>query len=220
MTEPGTEPIALVVQGKDVLSAFACGKCHVVASSPRQFGGTEEEIVEAARKAARTHCGPWFCTCGVECRQYRTTCDACWKIAADKRDAEREAAHVAKAKRVHFKEYDGQMLFDERRDRYLDPDEVADMALDDDLPEHMWGCTVTGLKLDAGDIIDGALESGEHHEDAADWLAQDAAKALQTALDRWVKKYAKGVRTFFPDYSVMVTFEEEATDDSSKDKET
>jgi hypothetical protein len=198
------EPLALVVQGKDQIAAFACGKCHYVASSPKQYIGTEEEIVEAARSAARTHCGPWFCACGAECDRYRTQCSKCWTADANKRQADRTAAAIAKAKRVTLAEYDGEMLYLEGRDRYVTPDEIEDMRGDGDLPEYAWGCSVNGFSLDADRIIEGEVESGEHHEDAVEWLQKGATEALQRTLDAWAEKYAKNVRSFFPDYSVLV----------------
>lgn len=204
-SETVVEPLALVIQGKEQIAAFACGKCHEVASSPRQFIGTEDVVVEVARESARRHCGPWVCTCGEKMERFHTVCRACSMAATVKRDEERTAASIAKAKRVPLADYDGDMVYVEGGESYMSPDELSDRIDDDEAPGGLvWGCYCTGFTLDADRIIEGELETGEHHEDAGDWLAKGANEALKRTLDRWTKKYAKAVKTYFPDYSILI----------------
>lgn len=207
-TATGHEPIPLYVfvqkgatSGYKV-SAFACGKCKTVAASPLQFIGSEDEQDAAAKAQAARHCGPWFCACGSEMGQFRTKCDACGRADSDRRIAEREAQALAKAKRVDLDDYGGEMLYD--GDQYRSPDEVRDMIEDGDAPEYMWGCSERGFELDASRIIEDALESDEHHEEAAHQLEKGAEKALQETLAEWSAKYAPHVRSYFPNYSVAV----------------
>lgn len=198
------EPIALVVAGKTEIAAFVCGKCHTVAASPIQFSGDGAE--DFARRQAREHCGPWFCDCGAERDRYRTKCDACSSAEAASRNEARERQAIAKARRVTLEEYTGEMVYDDRRERYMAPDELVDLE-EDDRPEFVWGCTEQRLTLDAGRIIENAVESDELHEDAAEGLAKGAEEALQAALDTWSKEYASAVRSFFPDYGVVIFLE-------------
>lgn len=195
------EPIALVVQGKDTIAAFACGKCRYVVNWPSQH--TEEQ----ARNAARLCCGPFSCACGVTVTRRGDACTACSRAAHAKWRAETLAADIAKAKPVRLADYDGEMVYLERDDRAVSTEELEDLIADGEAPPVVWGCTEHRFSIDADDIITSELE--EHHEDARDYLDPGATEALQKALDAWRDEYAYSVRSFFEDRSVRVVIDEE-----------
>lgn len=202
-----TDPIELTVRGKDEVIAFACGKCHIVASSPKQYVG--DDAVEQARESARLHCGPWLCACGAGRDRYASKCRACRDVEADTRSAEQTAAALAKAKRVAIDAYDVAMVYDDDASEYLWVDTLRDRIADGDAPSHVFGCTEVRFRLDAEDVITSELESGDHHEGAGEWLEKGATEALQKALDEWAKEYAGSVVSYVPDYSVVIWLGEE-----------
>lgn len=198
MTHP--EPIALTEQGQDKIVAFACGKCRVVASFSSRYVG--DQAVELARNEARGHCGPWHCECGRERRPLAYFCKECGDEVQRKVYADRMARRVAKARRVALDDYNvGMVCVD---DDVIFKEELFELLNEGEVSGPVWGCYERPLKLDADDIITQALESGEHHEDARDYLEKGAHEALQKALDEWCSKYGRRVSTFFADYGTIV----------------
>jgi len=183
--------------------AYACGKCKTVAASPAQYIG--EDADAAARQSASEHCGPWFCACGKERpTRHDLVCQTCRRAESDKREAERRAGYLAKAKRVPLDEYEGDVFYDEDASEYLTRDEVLDRIAEGEVPGLLFGTTETGFTLDASEIITAEFESGDHHEDASEQLDYGATDALQEALDAWCAEYAAKVITSWPDHSVIV----------------
>lgn len=99
MGDGGAEPIVLLNQATGKIAAFACGKCHVVASSPRQCVGTPDECIAIARDVAMKHCGPWYCDCGAERKQHWATCDGCRNRRQAEESAAKEQARAEEAEK-------------------------------------------------------------------------------------------------------------------------
>lgn len=177
-------------------SVWACGKC--LRFTP----------LDPSKDAAERCCQPTLCACGAEVA-LGSQCDACRKM---ERDA-RYKALFDKARKVPASQHDG-WLYDERTDRYFEDvesllehhdharwDEPVDL---EDLPTWAWGCTAEKFSApDAQEVMESALD--DWFEDACDHLPDLAS--LQAELD---KVAACIPDSNYADYSVVVTFEEEA----------
>lgn len=182
----GEKVLRLVVQGSDRLVALACGKC-----------GTVHPLGQEGRAAQC--CEPYRCgTCGVETRRYWTICDGCRSA----KEREKEAARFAAATVVPWDEAAGAMLYDEENDRWIS--EVEDAEDDDPPTRYAYATTPRLLHIDADGIIENALESGEHREDADLEVSDAMREELRTFLADWCRR--TGVVSHFPDYSRVVVF--------------
>jgi hypothetical protein len=183
------EPIVLLNQATGKTAAFACGKCHVVASSPKGFIGTEDERIAAARAAAMEHCGPWFCGCGAERRQHWETCEPCLYKRQAEAAAAKERAAFERAEKVSAKDWTGEFVWSERLEELFDSiDELRGRYedVDEEPPEYVWECEEEALTLDAVQVIEDALE----RQEASGARIPDGATAeLQALLDGWLKKH-------------------------------
>jgi len=137
-------------------------------------------------------CVPRKCACGALVEGSWISCEACRR----KQDTAKEEQEFAKAAKVQAHAYTGPVYCND--EYYADWETLFDSV--DDPPEYAWACKVYGLELDANDIIDAALEAGEHHESA--WDAIDNVPALQQALDAWVA--TQSVESWMVDYDLAV----------------
>lgn len=190
-SDSGTEPIVLVNQATGKIAAFACGKCHVVASSPKGFIGTPDECIAAARAVALEHCGPWFCECGTEREQHFTECAACRQERLAKERELKEVARFEKAEKVRAADWTGEYVWSERfEELFSDVDELRGRYVDEgeEPPDYVWECEEEVLTLSAGDILNDALER-EGGTFMLEHMAPVVAQDLQAALDGWLKKH-------------------------------
>lgn len=146
----------------------ACPKCRMTAPS--------EAVAEQC-------CEPYICKCGVTCPKPYIICEAC----RNKKLNEKERMAFEKAEKVSWRDYDGPVCVN-GDDYHRDVEEFVERCLDDgeSLPLYVWSCTALRLSLNAEDIIDSALESGEHHEDAFEDIAD--LEGLQKFLNEWCEK--------------------------------
>lgn len=131
------------------------------------------------------------------CRDCGARIDRGWcKPCQEKREAERDAADYAKAKKVPLSEYTGKFV-------YIDgaghEGYVAVDSLDDEEREWAWGCTSERAALDLGDAIDSDLHDN-HHEDARDWVDWPKVAEAQKLVDEAIKD----VESWHEDRSVVV----------------
>jgi hypothetical protein len=185
------EPIVLVNQATGNIAAFACGKCHVVASSPKGFIGTQDECITAARAAALEHCGPWFCECGAERRQHFTVCDRCRcaRQAEEADDAER--ARFDAAEKVAAKDWDGEYVWSDRfQEIFGDVDELLGRYEDEDEepPLYVWECERVDFGMDADDVLGRIIETDDHWPGVSKYIGDADRQELQALLDGWLKK--------------------------------
>ena len=172
-------PVELVKKGDPTgkIIAWACGVCGLV----------------LPKDLAETHCAKRFCDCGVEIkgRTAWLACDAC----RNKKDQERLEHRKAKAELVDIKDCSEGMVYWEENDEYYnDIDEALEDCRDDEEYEEgeendqtFWECSPYSLTLDARSIIESALESQEHHEDA--WESVGGETELEELLTKWNKEY-------------------------------
>jgi hypothetical protein len=195
------EPIELTKRGSDEIVAFACATCHIVAASTKGFGGD----IEAARKAASRHCGPFECaTCGAHVRNaYDTACGAC----SFERDRVREEAQFAKATPIDPETYTG-MVFDPST-RLGDEgfcgsyeeavQEAHDLDSEDGEVPYVYACVPEGFgTIDAYDLVSNHLEHEEHSQDAYEQVID--LDELNAFLKTWCAKQT-AVVSWWPDYS-------------------
>lgn len=210
MSEEKPEPIVLLNQATGKIAAFACGKCHVVASSPKGFIGTTDECIAAARAAAMDHCGPWFCACGAERRQHWETCEKClYQRQAEEADA-KELARFEAAEKVSAKDWTGEYVWSERfEDLFGDIGELLGRYEDEgeEPPGYVWECEEEKFVLDAEHILESELESQEAPDGAADHLITDDQEELQDLLDGWLS--AHPVKWWRPAHKRAVLIREE-----------
>lgn len=177
--------LTLVVEGSDRPVALACGKCGTVHPL-----GQEERATQC--------CEPYHCKiCGVETPRFWRICDDCRRAEMRERERVRfEAATV-----VPWDEAAGVMLYDEEHDRWITDPEDAE---DDPPTRYAYATTPRALSIDADGILDDALESGEHHEDAGLEISDAERDELRAFLAGWCAR--TGVVSHFPDYSRVVVF--------------
>jgi hypothetical protein len=184
-------PIELIVKGGDPekISLYACGSCRLSTK-------TREEAISC--------CAPYVCeTCGAEVKSY---CEPCSK----KEQAKKSQAVYDKAKKVTYKEYDGQMLFCDHCDEYFwDLDTFLDAhndVDDEDFPTWAWGTYQVDFALNANDVICGALESQEFYDDADQNIEKESVKEMQEFFDAWCER--NPLNSYSQDMSVVVDLEE------------
>ena len=179
-------PHLLVKRGEDTPVAQFCTGCGTVYALGEGPNGDA---------AAEQCCRPYKCgDCGEETGRMRLVCDGCQR----KKLEAQEAARFAAAERVPFAEATP-LLYDPAGMRYVSPDEA-----DDDPPAcgYAYLCTSYRLYLNAQEIVDNALESQEHHDDARVPVA--LILDLQAFLDGWLER--TDVETWTPDDSRVVLF--------------
>ena len=184
--------IELVVRGGDEVVAVACGTCRVVAHS---------------REAAAACCAPRKCeTCGQDIGH--SWCKPC----SDKRTAKAEQARVDKATKVPAAEYSGPLFTEEVNagdygEGYFSDEAALRDACDDsgeEMPVYAWACKSQRLTLDAGSIVEDALENQQAHEGAGDAIPEAAMAELEAFVTAWAEKH--GPTSWRPDYSRAVVF--------------
>lgn len=204
------DPIYLVRKDdpEQEVIAFACGKCGQVF---------------AIEDVAREHCEPALCACGKPRIEYFTVCRECREVQI----AEMLKAKRDKAKVVELDENTTLLYWDEK-DEYFDPEGCFEALCEEFVcdiegakAQTIWVCEPYNLKLpDAEDVIQMALDRGEHHENARDDVSDEAFNALQIELAAWGAKYGSEVTSFMPDETRRVEFPEKWWDDYKKELET
>lgn len=189
-----TEPIELVTKARDHVVGFVCGKCKSTSMMmfPVSYFGPEEERLNAARRAATEHCGPWFCACGAEKKTYyRDVCETCFdKAQQDKLDADQRTA-FKKAEKVPADKWSGEYVWSDRFETIFgEIGELLERYEDEgeEPPAYVWECEREDLTLDAGDILDAAFEQQEAWEGARDHVSPADQEELQALLDGWLAK--------------------------------
>ena len=193
MTEPvileSVEPLALVVRGSATgeVAAWACGKCRYVALS-------EEH--------ARSCCATLQCPCGktIE-RKHWKVCRDCENARYTEEQERKENEAFEKAEKVQAKDWDGPVVLNGDRFFSCVEDLLDDLDGEDD-PKYVWACRKVGLGFDADDVINNALESQEHHEDARDSITHGDVEELQALLTTWATK--QRVETWWEDRTKAV----------------
>lgn len=185
------EPIELVDKNDpEKVIAYACGKCGIVCRG---------------RNEAVAHCEPRRCDCGAETisRTYRV-CLVCLK----KGQRSRLDNLVNAATPICAKDYDGPVHW-EQEDRYFENAAVACEYLwdDDRRGGILWPCSLKNLTLNAVDIITGAIENQEHHEEAD--AGADAEAELEEFIQAWNETHGKCVESWFPRYDEIVVIPQE-----------
>lgn len=180
------KPIPMVVQGKDEIAAYACGKCRMVVSSPLRFGGGPGSEEQAAR-VAEEHCEPPKCSeCG-ETKPNQSYCRPC----ADKRATEREATRFAKARKVTVEEYDEGPVFapdgDGESGFFMCLSDALDHYAPNEVPAYFYGSARHQFVITRQNV-DSMLENAadEHHEAIFDHL--NDVDSLYAAIDAWNDK--------------------------------
>lgn len=184
MTKPAVKLSTTGLDGKE-WAVYACPACRHAAPFERM---------------AEECCAPKTCECGAECPRPYILCNAC----RDAKRAAQERERFKKARKVSWRDHSGPVCVD--GDRYYgDVDELVDAHECDgaELPEYAWACTVRRLSLCADDVLDWALESGEHHEGARDQV--DDVEGLQKLLDEWCDR--QSVESWFESHEVAVLLE-------------
>jgi hypothetical protein len=172
MDTPNKEPVALIAKGTDRVVAWACAT---------------NGHVHAEEQRARDCCGPRFCEdCKAPAAEHRTVCASC----ASKRRAAAEAQRFEKARKVALADYQGAYLYCPRCSEYLETGEMAAHLVEEhgpnlDGPAYAYGCNLQRLALDAGEILNDALEQQEFYEDAIEAIPAKDSQALQAQLDAW-----------------------------------
>ena len=124
---------------------------------------------------------------------------------------------------VTFKEY----LEDASLDRMLcidaweengigDLEELIEYGMTNDLtiPNDLYVCAMSFLKMDAEGILQDALEHDGFTEDTP--ISEEAGKELQTLLDTWVKKHGLAAHSRMTPW-VIVRFTDEELDTLKKE---
>lgn len=187
------EPIRFIREDRGDEVLFCCGECGM-------FCGKEEEY-------ARYHCGGRPCeNCGKPCERHSTWCEECRFKARVKRHEE----HLAKAEKVDASTYEGPVFWDQYDRYYADVGEAWETITDDiDSVEEarlqtLWACDKLHLTLCPSDILDNALESQEHHDDARDWVSKKAYEELTRFCEAWNAAHGTAVETWFPNDKLVV----------------
>ena len=167
-----TDPIPLTIAGKGDIVAYACGKCHNVVATHKDFYNAEE--------LARKHCDKPICKtpgCGGDVL-YSTMCRKCY----DEDKARREAVRVKDAKKVDAKDWKGPVYVEDGDKWYVSVDDLLEDYEEGDEPPYAWGASVVHMGLDASSILESALE--EASEEAQEDSGRLADK-LQPILDKF-----------------------------------
>lgn len=184
------DPLALIVKGTDHLIGYACPKCGAVflvhkRADPKMYEASRQD--EQAQAAA--HCVK-DCVCGKPIGQsYRLRCQECLA----QMDADKERKWFEKSQKLRIEEYDGPVYWEGHSgdigDGYFsDVDALLDYCESEGLevPEYVWSCEKTDMKLDAHGIVENAVS--DMYEDAYDHIPEKAMVSLQAYLDTWCKE--------------------------------
>lgn len=198
------EPIRLYISiPHENPAAFACGKCRVVCPSEedatahcacRRCGAIIEPLPRLGRGRICATCHP------IEAQESATE--------RQRLAAEQDAASFAKAKKVPASEWTGPVVWDcgsgdmSGDGYYSGTEAVEDECAQGgrELPEYVWGTEEESMSLDAGDIIQRALEDA--YDGAADQISAEAQAELQALLDGWCERHK--VTWYSEDRSVAV----------------
>ena len=186
-------PIALIREDTGEATFWCCAECGA-------FCGNDE-------KYAQYHCGGRPCDdCGEPCKQHYTKCEECQR----KNRAERDAERIAKAEKISASEYGDPVFWDEKDEYYSDVSEAWE-AIKDDFDnvedakaQTLWACDKMYLRLCPSDILDNALESQEHHEDARDHVSDKAYEELVRFCEAWNDAHGTSVESWFPNQKIVV----------------
>lgn len=181
----------------DLWQCGACGRILDVGYAPIAEGTdrngnsikkyTHDERLAVTAAKAEQCCNYRCVTCGEKCDQFwdycRTHRDERW------RKQEREKEQAAFEAAVERTDYNGPFVFNDRY--YADMEDFLDYLVGDgreeaDWPEYLWVPNENKLSIDAGRVIESALD--DHHEDAADRITSDEVKELQAFLDGWCER--------------------------------
>ena len=194
-----SEPIEVVVKGSEKCIGYACPVCHMFCS-PLIYAAKWDVAMEAAFDHARTCCDKRCEDCGAQLdkKSYYIACPPC----LSKRDAAKEAARFEKATKIPEAEYGENWVYDPAGEEYYPSiDEWRDRFEDDGEPAYLWATsTLEGFSLDAEDIVQSALESVDHHEDAIESV--EDLRGLRQFLEAWCAKQT--VRSYMVDYTRAV----------------
>ena len=186
-------------------AAFACGQCR---------------LIQPSEDLARKHCKPFICeTCGKEAVKYQTWCSACFRKKREAKDLE----NFRNAEKVSYKDYDGPVYvpdashnegFSQDVGEYLEwlGDNVGYRNEDmtpEDIPEAVWTCHKLGLRMDAQDMFEMALE--DHHDEAGSDVGSKDIKELQDFLDSWCDK--QNIESWDPNHGLGVDIPQEIKDE-------
>jgi len=194
--KPKKPPKPLFFENQTEPVAWACGTCGRV----------------LPKDTVRTCCATKVCVCGAEYDSHYTLCNAC----RSKASAEKLAAKKAKAEKIDSASYDGPVYIADTDSFYPDYDTAFEaicehnVALDKEARKNVtfWACRVRKLTLNAGDVVDQALEWQEHYDGASDMISNSSIVALQEILDRWLEEHASDVETWFFDETRQVVISE------------
>jgi hypothetical protein len=107
--------------------------------------------------------------------------------------AEKEQKWFEKSQKLRIEEYDGPVYWDGHAgdigDGYFsDVDALLDYCEQEgmEVPEYVWACAKTDMRLDAESIVESAVE--DMYEDAYDSIPNKAMVSLQAYLDTWAKE--------------------------------
>lgn len=187
--------VVLVIQGTSEIAAYACPECRDVVSSATTAGSEES----AARIAAE-HCRPKVCSdCGAE-KPARSFCRPC----NDRRNAEREAARFAKAKKVPASEYEGPVYSADGSGGddgwWLTLEEALDDFEEGKAPPYFYGSYEVRFQLNIDHALEAEAEGGEHHDEILDQL--DDVDELRAYVELWNKRQT--AHSFTEDGNVAV----------------
>lgn len=202
-TSPPARPerLALTVKGSDPerIVAYACPTCRFVL-------GPEPDI-DCRSCDPHRHCSAG---CGVMLPAGRYgQCDACYarqRVQSDAQEAAKRDALYAKAEKVPYSMYAGEMLFwwggGGQEGYYRDVGELLDYCGDEgiDPPAWVWATAPLQVSLSAEAILDSACDDA--YEGARDSIPRSAEKELQDLLTAWSKQH--GPVSYWEDNHVAV----------------
>jgi DNA-directed RNA polymerase subunit RPC12/RpoP len=188
----------LVFRDSTETALYACGECGKI-YSPAIYMAPADRAHKAAREMAENCCKPKACEdCGAELAHnyYMTVCRSC----SERRQVRRATA---------IPDYYGWIQQDGPHGPYGDGywpdlDEYLQACEDSEVePEpYVWCCTATRFKLDAGQILEAALE--EHYEDAYEDVID--GEELEEFIKRWNAKQT--LVTYYVDHTRLVVIDQ------------
>lgn len=190
----------LTFKGESDPKLYACGKCGK-AYSPKIYGGREEVIHAAARRAAEECCKPRFCDCGTALDSGWTACRPC-----------RERKMLAKATIIGAADYSGPVSAEcggEWGEGYSS-DLAAMIESCHDAGEHVPAychpCTDRSLKIDPTSVLENATD--DMHEEAFDQIVD--ADELASFISAWNERQT--CVTYYEDRSRVIIIDRVAFD--------
>lgn len=176
-----SEPVELVVKGKETVVGYACALCGASFLIHRDAGIEE---VRSQHDAAQNHCGR-KCACGEALDgHYQLACMKC-QVAAH---ARKEQRRFEQAEKLTIEAYDGPVFWED--EYYFSVDELLDHCEDQELelPTYVWATTPSRFSLSAEDVLGRELERQDMYEDAFDAIPEQTRKSLQAYFDVWCKE--------------------------------